>query len=106
MASHVDRVVAVVSVNPAPSPGLLDRFLVAADAEDIEAIVVLNKVDLLSDRYELELWSQAFSERGISILSTSALTGESTVEVLREVLRVIDLGSAPEPGDDQDWSPI
>jgi ribosome biogenesis GTPase len=46
MASHVDRVVIVSAVEPELKPGLIDRFLVAADAADIEAILVVNKADL------------------------------------------------------------
>jgi GTP-binding protein len=113
---HVERtraLIHLVSLSPdAPDPleafEIIDHELRAHSPELAERprVVVLNKIDLVSDRYELELWSQAFNERGITILSTSALTGESTLEVLREVLRVIAQGDAAEAEDDQDWSPI
>ena len=44
MAAHVDRVVAVNAVFPLPRPGLMDRILVATDAEEIDAILVVNNV--------------------------------------------------------------
>ncbi|MEZ4266907.1 MAG: ribosome small subunit-dependent GTPase A [Myxococcota bacterium] len=46
MAAHVDRLLVVAAVEPPVRPGLLDRFLIAADAEDIDVVLVLNKVDL------------------------------------------------------------
>ena len=44
VATHVRRLVLVSAVEPAPSLGLLDRVLAAAEAEGIDASLVLNKV--------------------------------------------------------------
>ena len=46
IATHVDQLVVVSAVQPPPNRGLLDRFLVLAAAEGIDALLVLNKVDL------------------------------------------------------------
>jgi ribosome small subunit-dependent GTPase A len=49
VATAVDQLVLVTAVQPPPNPGLLDRFIVLAEAEGIEVVVVLNKVDLGGD---------------------------------------------------------
>jgi ribosome biogenesis GTPase len=47
LAANVDRMLVVSAVRPPLRTGLVDRYLVAAHAEGIEARVVVNKVDLL-----------------------------------------------------------
>jgi len=42
----VDQLVLVTAVQPPPNRGLLDRFIVLAEAEGIDVLLVLNKVDL------------------------------------------------------------
>ena len=69
-------------------------------------MVGLNKIDLIDDRYELELWRQAFDDRGVSILVSSALTGEDVIPVLREVIRVSEAAGQVSSSDDESWSPI
>ncbi len=68
-------------------------------------IVVLNKIDLLDDRYELDLWSEAFAEIGVSCAYTSGLTGEGVMEVLKQASEVLkdDQEDENEP---KKWSPI
>ena len=47
VAANVDQVVVVIAAaDPAPIPQLLDRLLVVAEANDIPALVVINKIDL------------------------------------------------------------
>ncbi len=45
MAAHIDRLVLVSAVEPAPKAGLIDRYVVTADP-DVEVWLVLNKCDL------------------------------------------------------------
>jgi ribosome biogenesis GTPase len=48
--ANIDLFVAVVAAkNPAPHPGVLDRFLVTAEAAGVDAIVCVNKTDLRAD---------------------------------------------------------
>ena len=74
MAAHVDRVVVVLAVVPPPRPGLIDRFLVAADAEDIDALLVINKADLEGIEDALEILA-SHRELGYPFLEVSAHTG-------------------------------
>lgn len=47
MAANLDRVlVMTATTNPDPVPQLLDRLLVLAEADDIPAAVIVNKIDL------------------------------------------------------------
>lgn len=46
IATGVDQLVLVTAVQPPPNRGLLDRFIVLAEAEGIDVLLVLNKVDL------------------------------------------------------------
>jgi ribosome biogenesis GTPase len=80
MAAHVDRLVVVTAVEPPVRPGLLDRFLIAADAEDIEVVLVLNKVDLpdLPDARELLAPYRAL---GYPVLETCAHQDLGTAEL-------------------------
>jgi len=80
MASHVDRVVIVCAVQPGPRPGLIDRFLVAADAEDIEVAIVVNKTDL--EGVELSrMILEPYVSLGVEILETSSHAGEGLERV-------------------------
>jgi ribosome biogenesis GTPase len=99
VAANVDQVVVVFAlVKPAPHPRMLDRFLVIAEANELAARIVVNKVDLASvaeaealfgDQvragYPLHLTSTKDGGRGLEELHqalhgrTSALAGPSGV---------------------------
>lgn len=68
-------------------------------------IVVLNKIDLVDDRYELELWSEAFDELGVSCRATSGLSGEGVFDVLREAVQILK-GEQDDSNEPTEWSPI
>jgi len=68
-------------------------------------IVVLNKIDLLDDRYELDLWTEAFAEIGVSCAYTSGLTGEGVMEVLKQAWDTLKGDDEEDEGPDG-WSPI
>lgn len=50
IAANIDRIIIVfAAAQPAPNPRMLDRLLVLAEANALEAVIVLNKVDLAGD---------------------------------------------------------
>ncbi len=49
LAANVDLLIVLIALQPAPEPALIDRFLAAAAIQHIQAALVLNKADLLSD---------------------------------------------------------
>ncbi|MBV9852436.1 MAG: ribosome small subunit-dependent GTPase A [Armatimonadetes bacterium] len=76
LVANLDRLFVVFAVNPRPDLWQLDRFLVMAEAADIPASVVLNKVDLLTEE-DMGLREQlAVYERiGYPVLFVSARAG-------------------------------
>jgi ribosome biogenesis GTPase len=73
VAANVDQVVVVIAAaDPAPIPQLLDRLLVVAEANDIPALVVVNKVDLAS----LDVVRVHLAGSGYDILPTAAKRGD------------------------------
>ena len=65
---------------------LIDRYVIAADLSGLDAVLCVNKVDLVEDKAELESTLEPYRALGLGILTTSAVTGEG-VEPLRDVLR-------------------
>ena len=82
VAANVDQVVVVIAAaDPPPIPQLLDRLLVVAEANDIPALVVINKIDLATaDEIAVHL-----AAAGYEILLTAAKRGDG-LEALRNAL--------------------
>lgn len=81
IAANVDQLGAVFSVAlPEPVFSLLDRFLVLAEANDISAFVVSNKVDLSGAEEAREMFG-VYQEIGYDVLYTSAKRGEGIEEL-------------------------
>lgn len=83
IAANVTLVVIVVATEPSFSDELVTRCLIAAESQDIEALIVLNKCDLIERLPEAEAALSPFARLGYSILHLSAL-GE--VDALRTQL--------------------
>jgi ribosome biogenesis GTPase / thiamine phosphate phosphatase len=84
MAANVDQIVAVFAVTrPTPRLRTLDRFLVLAEANGLDAVVVANKVDL--DDGAGPAAFGLYEAIGYPVVYTSAETGAG-VEALRDRL--------------------
>lgn len=77
VAANVDRMLVVFAPRPVPSTALLDRYLVAAELSGIEAILVLNKADLIEDdeRQRLADIVTLYEGLGYAVLTVSAHDG-------------------------------
>lgn len=53
VAANIGQVVIVCSVEPEPNAYLIDRYLTAAENLPAEALIVINKIDLLNDENKL-----------------------------------------------------
>ena len=73
VAANIDYIVLVVAPEPRAHPNLIDRYLVAAEAVDIEPVLLLNKTDLLNDdnRERLESLMKVYSDLGYKVLTAS-----------------------------------
>lgn len=73
IAANVTLVVIVVATEPSFSDELVTRCLIAAESQDIKALIVLNKCDLIERLPEAEAALSPFARLGYSILHLSAL---------------------------------
>ena len=82
VAANIDQVfVVVAAADPAPIPQLLDRLLVVAEANDIAARVVVNKLDLAPGTSVFA----HLAASGYEVFGTAAREGRG-VEALRDRL--------------------
>ena len=81
LIANVDQVVVVfAAANPEPHPAMLDRFLVVAEADDLEARIVINKIDLAS-RESIKARFDLYERAGYPVHYTSVKTGEGLDEL-------------------------
>ena len=88
IVANIDMVWIVQAARlPRPKPGFIDRVLVTTEAHEIDAGIVINKIDLIrkKDRAYLDFLHELYTDLGYRVLLTSAITGEG-VEVFREAL--------------------
>ena len=80
IAANVDQALLIVTLaHPITSTTFVDRFLATAEAYRIPAVIVVNKIDLLSedeDKEYFEAWSYLYKSIGYKVLEVSAETGE------------------------------
>lgn len=83
VAANIDRIGVVFAVQPTPKSNLLDRYLVAAEAQGIEPFLVLNKTDLLDQQVNLDIDSivQSYKSIGYRVISVSAENNDGMDEL-------------------------
>lgn len=86
LLANPDQIVIVFAcAEPEPHLRMLDRFLVIAEKQKIRALVVANKMDLVTQKQAEKLFS-LYQDLGYSVLYTSAHTGMG-VDNLRKALK-------------------
>lgn len=89
LVANVDLVLVVASLlEPAFRTALVDRILAGAEREEIEAKLVINKVDLEpsgSTGGAARSWGDFYRQLGYSALCTSTITGEGIDELRAEL---------------------
>lgn len=86
IVANPDQLLAVFAArHPNPSPRMIDRFLLIAEARELPAAVCFNKLDL-DKRGRVEELRERFCSAGYPVLTTSAETGEG-IDELRDYLR-------------------
>lgn len=88
IVANVDQVAVVCAVErPAPDRQLVDRLLVLAELNELQAVVVVNKTDLLpggtDPEAEVRRRLEEYARAGYELLPTSATTGRG-LDVLDE----------------------
>jgi ribosome biogenesis GTPase / thiamine phosphate phosphatase len=88
LASNIDQAFIIVTVrSPRTLTNFIDRFLVTAEAYSIDAVIIVNKTDLLDEAgsAELESWRSMYQGCGYRLETASAVTGAG-VSTLKEML--------------------
>ena len=84
--ANIDQAMIVFAVtDPEPNLNLLDRFLVAMEAQDVPVVVCFNKKDLAAAG-EAEKLTSIYEAAGYEVHLTNAKSGEG-MEEIREILR-------------------
>lgn len=89
LAANLDRLWIVCAVEPPPKRGLIDRYLVAAHAQNIEAGLIFNKLDLVQGDEALEDVEDLLLPYEILGLPTFMVSAERSVglDALRDALK-------------------
>ena len=87
VVANVDRIGVVFAAQPAPQRNLLDRYLVAAEAQDIKPFLVLNKTDLINAETDHQVASlvKDYQSIGYKVIGVSAKTDEG-LDILEDYL--------------------
>lgn len=83
--SNVDQAILVFSAKePAFSPLLLDRFLVQIEANNIDSIIVISKIDLMSEdeKKQLDVYKKRYEQIGYPVIYTSIKKEEKVEQLL------------------------
>ena len=85
LVSNIDQIIIVASAaEPSLKPHLIDRFLVTAEQSGLEAVIVINKIDL-ADAAELQPLVGVYAQMGYRVLLTSAAKGWN-IDALRMLI--------------------
>lgn len=89
IGANIDLAVLVVTLfHPTTSTNFIDRFLATAEAYAVDAAIVINKTDLLTDSDDLEYLeaiTYLYSSIGYPVVHVSATTGTG-IDALRTLL--------------------
>ncbi len=86
IAANIDQMLIILSTKrPAFKSGLLDRYLVIAEKNELQAIICINKIDL-SEVEKFKNHSNYYPEIGYPVFLTSARTG-TAIENLKSELK-------------------
>lgn len=87
VAANIDYVAIVIAPDPAPHAGLIDRYLVAVESQQLDGIIVLNKCDLVAPSGDpvLPALLETYRAIGYPIVEVSARRGDG-LDTLRRLL--------------------
>ena len=82
IVSNVDQVIPVfAAASPTPKWGLLDRYLVSAEASGLPALIVITKLDLVSKNHQLEADLEVYRRIGYTVHMVSSVSGQGLEEL-------------------------
>lgn len=83
IAANIDQLIVTSSWLPRPLWELVDRYLMAAQQLDAEAVIVINKSDLADQYATPEDWEalQTYRDIGYTVIEVNALNGDGVAEL-------------------------
>ena len=85
LASNIDQALLIVTLKePVTNTTFIDRFLATAEAYNVPVVIVINKVDLLSDADDhdyLEAVKSLYEIIGYKVIKMNALAGDGLEEL-------------------------
>lgn len=82
IAANVTQVLIVVAASPAPNEDLVQRALLAAEAAQIQAALIINKSDLAASKDWQTVWAYYHTRLNIPLLAVSALGDVAALRAL------------------------
>ncbi|HWV16565.1 MAG TPA: small ribosomal subunit biogenesis GTPase RsgA [Cellvibrio sp.] len=82
VAANIDRIIVVVAPYPEPHANLIDRYLVAANAIDIEPVLLINKIDRIDEhtRDKIHYLENTYRDLGYQVHMVSTQDGSGLDE--------------------------
>jgi len=91
IATNIDQILIIMSTQkPSFKSGLLDRYLIIAEKNQINALICINKIDL-ADKKDFDMYIDEYGKLGYTAFSTSALTGEGVDELINNLKQKVTL---------------
>jgi len=80
VAANITQLLVCLAVNPEPNLFLLDQYLLSAEQQGIEAVILLNKIDLLKADTEPFKIATIYRPLGYRVVATSIKSGQGMAE--------------------------
>jgi ribosome biogenesis GTPase len=95
LVANLDQLLVVFAcADPAPHVRMIDRFLVIAEHNEVEAVIVANKIDLCGIEAARATF-EPYARIGYPVLYVSARTGEGTEEFRQRLAGRVSLLTGP-----------
>jgi len=87
VAANIDQIILVIAPQPEPHPNLIDRYLVAAEVSEIKPIILLNKIDTLTDEFNssIDAIESLYASIGYTMLRASTKTSHGLTELTEQL---------------------
>ena len=93
LASNIDQALLIVTLKePVTNTTFIDRFLATAEAYNVPVVIVINKVDLLSDADDhdyLEAVKSLYEIIGYKVIKMNALAGDGLEELQQALINLV-----------------
>jgi ribosome biogenesis GTPase / thiamine phosphate phosphatase len=83
VAANIDRLAVVIAAEPAPDWFLVDRYWAGAALKDVDALLIVNKLDLGTEPIEQEL--ETYRGLNLTCIAVAAQSGEGLPELERRL---------------------